>query len=250
MILSTIDVMGYNQKPKNSEIGKISNRITAQIHQINNLKEFAERISNKGYTWCPAVFNGSRQIRNFVSTQFIALDFDGGVSFSSISERAKEYMLPILFAYETFSGVDMDKFRIVFVLDEIITDIDTFEAVIGMFMMIFHECDKSCKDASRMFFGGKRLIYYNQNEDFVDSQNLVMNFSLYCNDKYKNHYKERIEKFQNDHKGISKNSPFSFNNKTTNGENLPKNHKPYRRDTIDELYKNCRLYKEFADDTE
>ena len=158
MILASIDTKGYNNKPRNNEIGKISTRIANNIYQISDLKGFAGLISAKVYTWCPAVFSGTRKISDFKSIQFIALDFDEGAVFEDIYKRSVKYMLSILFAYETFSSVDTNKFRVIFLLEEAITDIDVFNRTIAMFMKIFPECDKSCKDVSRMFFGGKRDI--------------------------------------------------------------------------------------------
>ena len=248
----SIDKRGCLSKPNKEETGKISRRIAAHHIPVNKLRDIAERISYKGYTWCPAIFHGSRRISNFISAQFIALDFDGGVSFEAISERAKKYMLPILFAYETFSSVNMNKFRIVFMLEKPIGDINTFNIIIAVFMKIFNECDTACKDASRMFFGGKRLIYYNDNEIGIDIKNLFMNFQLYLRDTYgKTHYKAHWRKFISKYiSNDGKNLPFIVNRIKGNGNKLPKCHKSYRSDTIEKLYDKCRLYREFADDSE
>ena len=251
MIFTTVDKVGYKNKPQGREIGLISKRIANEKYQINNLYEFADLIANKGCTWCPAIFDKKRNTENFISTQIIALDFDGGVSFSDILERSKKYMLPVLFAYETFSSTNMDKFRAVFILDTVIDDINTFNYIIAIFMKIFPECDKACKDVSRMFFGGKKLIHYN--EFYTEMDKIEMNFSLYLKDRYGNtHYKAHLKKFNSIHqkKEDGKKSPSIDYNKTTNGEKLPKNHKSYRKDALNKLYSHCRLYKEFIDDSE
>lgn len=251
MILTTIDSKEYIKKPKGNEVGMISKRIAKEIYEITDLKNFAKEIAENGRTWCPAIFKSKRSINNFVSTQIIALDFDGGVSLYDILDRAKKYMLPVLFAYETFSSINMNKFRTVFIFDKVIDDINTFNYIIAVFMRIFPECDKSCKDVSRMFFGGKKLIYYD--ERFVEVDKLKMNFELYLKDRYgKTHYKAHLKKFnaiyQTDSYG--KKSPSIVYNKTTNGEKLPKNHKSYRKDALNKLYSHCRLYREFIDDSE
>ena len=253
MILASIDTKGYNNKPQNNEIGKISTRIANNVYQISDLKGFADFISAKGHTWCPAVFSGTRKISDFKSIQFIALDFDEGAVFEDIYKRSVKYMLPILFAYETFSSVDTNKFRVIFLLEEAITDIDVFNRTIAMFMKIFPECDKSCKDVSRMFFGGKQLIYYDESEYTVGLEQLDMNFSLYLKDRYgSTHYKAHLKKFNSVYQKNKngKISPYIINNKTINGENLPKNHKAYRQDILERLYSKCRLYREFIDDSE
>lgn len=253
MILTTIDKISYRKKPQGNEVGIISNRIAKGIYEVNDLKKFADLISKKGNTWCPAVFNNKRSINNFVSTQIISLDFDGGISLYDVLSRSKQYMLPVLFAYETFSSIEKNKFRVVFILDTIITDLNIFKFVIDIFMKIFPECDKSCKDVSRMFFGGKQLIYYNDSEYFVNMKTLMLNFSLYLKDRYgKTHYKAHLKKFNSIHQiyGESKKSPSIVYNENTKGEKLQKNHKAYRKDVLKKLYGYCRLYREFIDDSE
>lgn len=121
-------------------------------------------VGNRGYTWCPATFgNGKRGINNFVQMQFFVLDFDYGVTWEEISGRAKYYNLPVLFAYETFSSVNMSKFRVIFLNDIAITDKKTANVIISALMAIFPECDSSCRDVSHIFFGGKNLFYYDEN---------------------------------------------------------------------------------------
>ena len=105
MILTTLDKQGYSRKPEKKEIAKISKRIADCTCEVHDLKEFANLVANKGYTWCPTVFNGNRNIDNFVSIQLIALDFDGGVTFDEVKQKSEKYMIPILFAYETFSSI-------------------------------------------------------------------------------------------------------------------------------------------------
>jgi hypothetical protein len=62
------------------------------------------------------------------------------------------------FVYKTFSYTEAEqKFRAVYILDHIVTDIRLRDLVIKLLMKLFPECDKACIDASRMFYGGKGL---------------------------------------------------------------------------------------------
>ena len=92
MIALHIDNQSYSKKPEGKEIAKISKRITNNIYETDNLKEVADLISNKGCSWCPAIFSGARTIDTFVSTQLIALDFDEGVTFDEVKQKAEKYM--------------------------------------------------------------------------------------------------------------------------------------------------------------
>ena len=91
MIKIHIDNQSYIHKPQKQEIAKISKRITSCVYATDNFKELADRISNKGHTWCPAVFDGTRNINNFVSTQLISLDFDDGITFNEVKIKSEKY---------------------------------------------------------------------------------------------------------------------------------------------------------------
>ena len=87
-----------------------------------------------------------------------ALDFDNGVSYEKIVRISKDYGIPAAFAHHTFSSTQASpRFRVVFVNDVRVTDRRAAELIIQMLLRIFEDADRSCKDVSRMFFGGKRL---------------------------------------------------------------------------------------------
>lgn len=252
-----LDKQPYKSKPIN-DIPKISSRISDCIID-EDAAYIAELIGNCGHTWCPAIFNGSRKKDNLKEIQLTALDFDGGISFEEVFEISEKYMIPILFAYETFGSIDKNKFRVVFQFEKPITDIKEFDIIIDMIMTIFKGCDTACKDASRMFFGGKGLFYFNDNKPYINIKNLIMNFHKYLKDRYGNtHYKSYIRKFISKHSlnankkavfHIGRTSPKAYTHINTNGEKL-RNHKAYRSDTLDKLKSTCRLFSEFTEDSE
>ena len=154
----SLNKIPHNTKPSKKEIAKISNSLYTYDMEYTKL---AHEVGERGCTFSPAIYNGKRKKDNYIGQQLIALDFDNGVSFAEIKNRAEHYRLPILFAYKTFSYTEEhEKFRIVFALSGVIEDLFTSEAVILMFMKIFNECDGACKDSSRMFFGGKGLLEF------------------------------------------------------------------------------------------
>ncbi len=90
----------YNSKPSGAEIGKINNGLyTKSI----DYKKLAYEVGERGCTFSPAVYNGGRRKENYIGQQLIGLDFDNGVTFTEIKDRAERYRLPILFTYKTFS---------------------------------------------------------------------------------------------------------------------------------------------------
>lgn len=155
-----IDTQGYNSKPGKNEIANISGRI-AQYRVDYPIPFIADTIGNKGHTFTPALFHDNkRKKESFLSMQVYALDFDApDVTYQSVKDRASEYALPFAFSYKTFNYTEnLERFRIVFILDAMITDVNIAEMILHMFMKLFPDCDRSCKDVSRMFFGGVGLL--------------------------------------------------------------------------------------------
>lgn len=48
----------------------------------------------------------------------------------------------------------------IFVFEELLEDQFVINMLLQMMQAIFPECDHSCKNMDRMFFGGKELIYF------------------------------------------------------------------------------------------
>lgn len=304
------------EKPSQDEIRKINNRIGKSVHEIElrprDMWDFIDGVSRDGHTFCPATFkDGKRGKENFEQQQLIALDFDNKdpdnrVSFEDVKARAEHYDLPILFAYDTLSSRNHDKFRVVFLNDVSIPDRKVAEAMQLAMGTIFPEADQSCvNDVSRMYFGGdKEILHFDKQISQINIASLFMGLSYYMKEKYGDkHYKKHIASFS-EKTGIRRNkkgfldvtvseiptelsgvteinnnggnSPHSIiytlnTNIKGNGEIPPdkyycinliddtngssvgkddkskahKNHKPYRKLTIDEMSQKCQLFSEF-----
>ena len=199
------DDQGYRVKPSGDEVGRISNKIARSARKFDRgeLKRVITKIGSEGCTFCPATFkNGKRNKDNFEQQQLFALDFDNKdpgrkVSFEDIRERADQNELSILFAYDTLSSTDHDKFRVVFANDVPIHDRRVAEAVQLALGEMFPEADPSCfKDASKLYYGGKKLIYYDDSLPETSIESVFRNYTYYTRKKYKdNHYKEHIRGF-------------------------------------------------------
>lgn len=243
MVTLCIDHCRYTTKPQGKEISAISTRITQQ--EVNDsIPHIADMIGNRGQTFTPAIFHGSkRKKENFQSMQLFALDFDSGICYNSIADRADQYELPVAFAYKTFSYSESnEKFRIAFLLDTVITDRNIAEMILFILSKLFPEADPSCKDVSRMFFGGKGLIsIHDQMCSLItciksfeytmiktdisrhfcrDMQNLARRYGIELNSKKiiciyqeQGDYKENGAKSANDYyiyKGLAENAPYFY----------------------------------------
>ncbi len=197
MINVKIDNKGYNEKP--AEFGLISNRLTSCEAKNIEWSDFCDLVGNRGYAFLTSDFHsGKRNKENFKSQQIFALDFDGTVSFSKVSQIAERYGIPIALAYETYSSVNCNRFRIVFISNCTITDIRVSEIIIDSLIHIFEGCDTVCRDVSRIFLGGKSIIY--ENEVCFSVSNLLMELGNFMKTKFKdNHYKKHLEIFYKKH---------------------------------------------------
>jgi hypothetical protein len=158
-----LDTVCYQSKPTDKEIGIINNRIIKHPVEIT-IEELANAVI-KGQTFIPAYIKDRRRSDNWKHQSVFALDFDCGISFEKVKLRLEEYGLDCSFAYSTFSNtLEKPKFRVVWQLNQVILNVEYRETIQKALMYLFkEESDQSCKDASRIFFGGRNIIYSNYN---------------------------------------------------------------------------------------
>jgi len=193
----SVDTKKFTKKPDEDATWRISKRIASHAC-YDKIEKLPRVVGELGVSWCPGTFNeGKRRIANFKSQQIFGLDFDNGITWEEVQSRAAKYRLPIAFAYETFSSINRSKFRVVLCNDIEITDARTARVIQIALMEIFPECDPSCKDCSRLFFGGKGLIYSNENMNTAtfNISDLMLALVDYYRDKDKNNYLRSLESY-------------------------------------------------------
>lgn len=184
----------HKKKPTGKEIGIIK-RETLNNPVDMSMADIANEIGNNGRAFYPAILQGGMKRDNFVEMQWFALDFDNGeVTFENILQIANDYGIAISFAYETFSSTqENQRFRVVFQHEFSIDNVQIAEILIGMLQKIFPYSDKACKDVSRLFFGGKRLLYCDENAHIHLVNNLL--FPLYKALDTNNNFPRNIRAF-------------------------------------------------------
>lgn len=261
-----IDSVGYTEKPM--EYVLINKRLAESRAIDLPWQKICNLVGDKGYAFCVADFNGDKRNKeSFKSQQIFALDFDNYADYDEISTRAERYGLPIALAYETLSSTLRDRFRIVFKTAFPIYDIRVAEVIIDALITIFFECDSKCRDVSRMFLGGKRVI--TASDECMSLERLMMALPEFLKQQDEKHSKSRVEKFCLKHK-LSRCGGFAYiQDKQTedcyefceNGRtfyfNFDKDDKPLNRKSNKNKVRNfnfiilenkCRLYREFATD--
>lgn len=168
-----LDNVSYGSKTAASrEVAKISNRIMGCPADVS-VEELAEAIK-KGRSFIAGYLkpNEKRSVKNWVSQQIICLDIDNDEWYEENGKRKKkkkihmtleqaieEFKDSAAFIYTTLSHTkSWPKFRVVFVLNQEVKDYNKYQKVIGYFLKKYPFVDQSCKDGSRIFFGGKDVI--------------------------------------------------------------------------------------------
>lgn len=124
-----------------------------QIVEIKNEDEMAQYILNNA--WSPSLFNGDRTIANFVSTDFIALDVDDGMTVQEAEAEIKSKNLTAFIFVSTSHTKEHHKFRVIFPLVYSINNVDDYKHTWKKLFEIFPKSDKICKDPSRFYFACK-----------------------------------------------------------------------------------------------
>lgn len=235
-----LDSKVYKKKPENKkEFNYIGSR-AIRNEQVMDIEELADLVGNKSHAFTPAVFKRmyffgnenkkKRQKIYFREMQVFGLDFDDGISFDEVKKRAKKYRLNFAFAYHTLSSSkELEKFRVVFVHDGIVKDVNVAEMIIGMLMDIFPECDGNCSDATRIFLGGKDVFYEDYDAVF-NIEDLAMEYENYLYDTDPKHKAEKIRSLARKYKADSSDNHLHIksvsekereNNIEKNRDNLP-----------------------------
>ena len=152
----TLDERRVASKPNDQFKATITRNLTKR--RLLTIAEFARLITQPfGYTWSPGRFDGKRSNSTWLDQQVFALDFDKGtITVEEVITAISQFGFKPQLWYSTFSDTpELRKFRVVFFLDSTIKDINLHKMIYESLMSLFPDADKSCKDASRYFYGGK-----------------------------------------------------------------------------------------------
>lgn len=164
-----LDKKSFTKKPQSLQIGAIQNRLANSLVETT-INELANYIIN-GNTFIPAEFNSiskTVQQNEFVSKKIFAFDVDNDIEYidwCTFLDVAICYDIKPCLIYKTFSYTDnKQKYRIIFELDETITDINLIDDINVAFFKLFAIndnviFDKSCRNINRIFFGGTEILY-------------------------------------------------------------------------------------------
>ena len=154
----TLDDAYYKTKPGRAEFGKITNRIKAARPREVSKGDFCSHVANGG-SWVGGEFEND--LKKLVRWQLSALDFDDG-SFSPTDalDRCELLNITPMCVYFTLSAtLDNPRFRLVFMLDQPLTDEKQARKCISALLGAFPEADQSCKNPNRIFLGSQGEVW-------------------------------------------------------------------------------------------
>jgi len=143
-------------------IGKSTKTFKPQ--PVNSLYDLSEIITKTNWS-CGLFKDNHRNIENFISSQFMALDIDDSVSIEEAARRLKPYshiIAPSKSHKKEKNGAIADRYRAVVVLDKTIDNSDDYYSTYAELMKLFPEADKACKDPSRFFYPSQEVYSIQQ----------------------------------------------------------------------------------------
>jgi len=153
-----------NKDEKKKEAFKCSSPHKPSVIEVNSHEELMNILLHNA--WSPSLFKGYRNNNNFISTDFMTLDIDEGLTIETASDRCIEFNLDHIIMTSPSHKSEAHRFRLIIPLSKSITNQETFEATWNYLYGLFPEIDIACKDLARFYFGGKQedSFYYDEGE--------------------------------------------------------------------------------------
>jgi len=142
----------YTSKPKQFA-GYISAQIASHATEVT-VEQLASALGC-GKSWTPSTFsNKKRTLETFKQMSIIAVDIDKwNIELEDIIQECVKFDIEPCIIHESFSStVSQRKWRVIFQLSDMITDIDEAYHAIGVLAAIF-KADPSCVEPARFLYG-------------------------------------------------------------------------------------------------
>lgn len=154
-----LDDVSFKQKPEPDDVSKIQMRLkNANSFKEVSLEELLDFIG-KGHTIIPAVMYGGTKSDNWVEQQLFEIDIDntnvgGLLKPEEVIEILKSNEIYPFAYYHTFSSTeDKPKFRLLFRMDEVISDINKAKFIIESLVNFIPQSDHACVNVNRLYHG-------------------------------------------------------------------------------------------------
>lgn len=159
-----------NFLPKNKEdkiaLSKLaSNPNLPVILEVRNEEELIKAVTSFG--WSPSIFSGYRHNDNFISTDFMSLDIDSGLTIQEAEKRIQSIGLACLCLPSPSHTEENEKFRLIFPLAKTILNTNDFDKTWEWLQLQFPEIDSQCSDYARWYAPSKMGDGFWQDGEFL-----------------------------------------------------------------------------------
>ena len=173
MIKILLDSKKYDTKPSKQDAARLTKSLLKTEVEISP-QDAAIAIGENGQSFCPALMldsNKARSRSNWASQMVFSLDFDNSGRDLIKPEEAlaiyQKAQLSPFACYETFSSsANLPKFRLMFMLKNPVLDYDEAKFIVNGLASILADSDSLDagvgRDLSRLFYGGKKLLHYEE----------------------------------------------------------------------------------------
>ena len=175
-----IDNINYKtKKDAKRDYRAIKKRLQQYSLPLNiTLKQLTEAIQN-GKTISPAVMSGTTA-DDFLEQQVFMVDIDNkreDIPILTVEDALdickKNHLLPA-FYYYTFSHTGkLPKYRLVFVMNEVIKENTLRLMIVQSLIALFNQADKSCSNADRLFLGTNKKVVICDLEALITVDNIL-----------------------------------------------------------------------------
>jgi hypothetical protein len=168
MKLSIFSKVNYLPKNKDDKIAQsklASNPNLPQVIEIATEEDLINAVTS--YGWSPSIFSGVRHNDNFVSSDFMSLDIDSGLTMEDAEKRIQKLGLACLCLPSPSFTPEFHKFRLIFPLAKTILNKDDFDATWDWMQEQFPELDIQCSDVSRWYAPSKMEAGFWQDGEFL-----------------------------------------------------------------------------------
>lgn len=184
-----IDNVGYkNKKLVKQNVRAIKNRVQHSKPIVISADEFVKALE-EGKTFSPAIMKGTKK-SDFIEQQIFAIDIDNNnenlpiLQIQDAINICNKNNLSLAFYYPSFSHTEeKPKYRLIFVLDKVITNKDERNLIMNNLCSLFEQADKSCVNEDRIFYGTNKKVIKCDITNPVKKENILSLSSLKIENK-------------------------------------------------------------------
>jgi hypothetical protein len=133
--------------------------------QVDNIDFLISAVTS--YAWSPSVFDGVRSNDNFVSTDFMAVDVDNGLTIEEAEKTVQKSGLAALCLPSSSHTPEAHRFRLVFPLAKTIFSKKIFDDTWDYLLELFPTLDAACSDYCRFYIRSSMDDGFYQDGDFL-----------------------------------------------------------------------------------